>query len=29
MSATIVARSESSYTVQVEIPYGTSMLAFP
>src|SRR3954467_6122524 len=28
MSATIVARSESSFTVQVEIPYGSSMLDF-
>src|SRR5690242_17321086 len=28
MSATIVARSDSSFTVQVEIPYGTSMLEF-
>jgi hypothetical protein len=28
MSATIVARSETSFTVQVEIPYGSSMLAF-
>ena len=28
MSATIVARSESSFTVQVAIPYGTSMLEF-
>lgn len=26
MSAAIVARSESSFTVQVEIPYGSSML---
>src|SRR3954462_5534049 len=28
MSASIVARSESSFTVQVEIPYGSSMLDF-
>jgi hypothetical protein len=28
MSATIVARSESSFTVQIEIPYGSSMLDF-
>src|SRR3954453_21258168 len=28
MSATIVARSESSFTVQVEGPYGSSMLDF-
>ena len=28
MSATIVARSETSFTVQVEIPYGSSMLDF-
>ena len=28
MSATIVARSESSFTVQVEIPYTSSMLDF-
>src|SRR3954467_13561491 len=28
MSATIVARSESSFTVQVEVPYGSSMLDF-
>src|SRR5438105_1237620 len=28
MSAAIVARSESSFTVQVEIPYATSMLDF-
>src|SRR5436305_6467177 len=28
MSATIVARTESSFTVQVEIPYGSSMLDF-
>ena len=28
MSAAIVARSESSFTVQVEIPYGSSMLDF-
>src|SRR3954470_7662896 len=28
MSATIVARSESSFTVLVEIPYGSSMLDF-
>jgi hypothetical protein len=28
MSATIVARSETSFTVQVEIPYGPSMLDF-
>src|SRR4051795_9538322 len=28
MSATIVARSETSFTVQVEIPYGCSMLDF-
>src|SRR3954467_8134993 len=28
MSAAIVARSESSFTVQVEIPYGPSMLDF-
>jgi len=28
MSATIVARSESSFTVQVEIPYNSSMLDF-
>jgi hypothetical protein len=26
MSASIVARSESSFTVQVEIPYASSML---
>src|SRR3954464_3093124 len=28
MSAAIVARSETSFTVQVEIPYGSSMLDF-
>ena len=28
MSAAIVARSETSFTVQVEIPYGPSMLDF-
>src|SRR5918998_2641876 len=28
MSASIVARSETSFTVQVEIPYGSSMLDF-
>jgi hypothetical protein len=28
MSATIVARSETAFTVQVEIPYGSSMLDF-
>src|SRR3954454_1480535 len=28
MSATIVARSESSFTVQVEVPYTSSMLDF-
>ncbi|HMB04163.1 MAG TPA: ISKra4 family transposase, partial [Isosphaeraceae bacterium] len=28
MSATIVARSETSFTVHVEIPYGSSMLDF-
>src|SRR3954468_23173425 len=28
MSATIVARTETSFTVQVEIPYGSSMLDF-
>lgn len=28
MSATIVARSESSFTVQVEVPYASSMLDF-
>jgi len=28
VSATIVARSETSFTVQVEIPYGSSMLDF-
>lgn len=28
MSTTIVARSESSFTVQVEIPYASSMLDF-
>jgi hypothetical protein len=28
MSAVIVARSETSFTVQVEIPYGSSMLDF-
>jgi hypothetical protein len=28
MSATIVARSESSFTVQVEVPYASSMLGF-
>src|SRR5918995_1297324 len=28
VSATIVARSESSFTVQVEVPYGSSMLDF-
>src|SRR3954466_2452127 len=28
MSATIVARSESSFTVQVEIPYASSVLDF-
>ena len=28
MSATIVARSEASFTVQVEIPYSPSMLDF-
>ncbi len=28
MSATIVARSESSFTLQVEVPYGSSMLDF-
>jgi hypothetical protein len=28
MSATIIARTESSFTVQVEIPYGSSMLDF-
>ncbi len=28
MSAAIVARSESSFTVQVEIPYASSMLDF-
>ena len=28
MSAAIVARSESSFTVQVEIPYCSSMLDF-
>ena len=26
MPAAIVARSESSFTIQVEIPYGSSML---
>src|SRR3982074_2158697 len=28
MTASIVARSETSFTVQVEIPYGSSMLDF-
>src|SRR5512144_3007591 len=28
MSAAIVARSETSFTIQVEIPYGSSMLDF-
>ena len=28
MSAAIVARSENSFTVQVEIPYASSMLDF-
>ena len=28
MSATVVARSQTSFTVQVEIPYGSSMLDF-
>src|SRR3954466_4104735 len=28
MSASIIARSETSFTVQVEIPYGSSMLDF-
>src|SRR5512135_1619837 len=28
MSAAIVARSETSFTIQVEIPYGCSMLDF-
>ena len=28
MSASIVARSETSFTVQVEIPHGSSMLDF-
>src|SRR3954447_19611344 len=28
MSASIVARTETSFTVQVEIPYGSSMLDF-
>ena len=28
MSAAIIARSETSFTVQVEIPYGSSMLDF-
>src|SRR3954451_17940884 len=28
MSAAVVARSETSFTIQVEIPYGSSMLDF-
>jgi len=28
MPATIVARSEAAFTIQLEIPYGTSMLDF-